>query len=239
MAIVLQYGWAISAAGLLLDFFGFVILMTELAAAQRTEFRTYHHDLVTGIDELRRDLRIWLDNLYAKLKTLIPEANNPYQAFRELLDIYFSKELSRAAFDEFLERHNLRLENEDEVGVVEHINFSLSVKEAHQALAALDRDNISEGLSEIETKWFSEWYVLPTLERGGVLQWYQGEMWGTKKLRWLSDNNVLFRVIEYRKKALLKRRFRFYLGAVLVLLGFVFQLFGGTAQQLSAYFPAK
>lgn len=236
MASIVQYAWAISAAGLLIDFFGFVILMTELAASQRTEFRTYHHDLVIGIDELRLDLKRWLDDLHARLQKLIPERGNPYHALRELLDVYFSDEFSRTAYDKFVAKYDLHLNDEDEIGLLEHVNFALAVKAAHQALDTLDRDRVIEGLSEIERKWFSDWYPLPKLTKGGVLQWYQAEMWGTKKPRWLSDNNVFFRAVEYRKQALLKRRSRFYVGAVLVLLGFAFQLFGGIAQPISVLF---
>jgi hypothetical protein len=164
---IVQYAWAVSAAGLLIDFFGFVILMTELAAAQRTEFRTYHHDLIIGIGELRFDLKRWLDDLYARLKELIPERDNPYNALRELLDVYFSDELSRTAFDEFVAKYGLHLKDDDEIGLIEHINFALAIKAAHQALSTLDRDKVIEGLSEIEREWFSDWYSLPKLIKGG------------------------------------------------------------------------
>jgi hypothetical protein len=189
---IAQYAWLMSAAGLTADILGFAILMLELAAAQRTEFRAYNVELVAAIDSLRSDLLEFLNRVYLKLKELIPEQRNPYHALRELLDIYFT-DRPREQFDEFVAMYNLVLDNDDDIGMVEKINFVLAVAEASTALGTLEQDRMVEGLSDIEKGWFAEWYPLPKLEKGSAIRWYQDESWGRKKPRWLSDNYVGFR----------------------------------------------
>jgi hypothetical protein len=234
---VIEFGWLFLACGLVVDISGFAILMAELVAAQRTEFHKYHSSLTEGIDALRADLREFIDRTYAKLKELIPEERNPYQALRELLDIFFSESLSRDAFDQFTTRYGLKLKDEDEIGLIEHINFNLAIAEARSAWETLDQDRMVEGLSAIERKWFADWYPLPEIRGGAVLSWYQDEMWGPKKPRWLSDNNVYFRSLNFEKKALLKRRIRFYIGATLVVIGFLLQFTGTLIEHASRLPP--
>jgi hypothetical protein len=237
VSAAIEFGWLFLACGLVVDISGFAILMAELAAAQRTEFHDYHSKLIEGIDALRSDLRNFLDRLYAKLKEHIPEERNPYHALRELLDILFSEKFSREAFDQFVTRYGLTFKDEDEIGITEHINFSLAIAEARRAWEAIDQDKMVEGLSTLERKWFADWYPLPETTRGAVLHWYQDEIWGPKKPRWLSDNNVYFRSLDFEKKALLKRRARFYVGATLVAIGFVLQFTGTVIEHMSRLLP--
>jgi hypothetical protein len=218
--------WTYTSVGLLIDIIGFVILMAELSAAQKSEFRIYNSDLIAGIDIYRKELLNFLERLNNKLHKVVKEDLNPYQCFRELLKVYFSDIFSRESFDDIVREFEIQIEDENEIGIVDHINYCLALKEARSAVSEVLSEGSIEGLSDIEKKWFSEWYVLPEFDGYSVLNWYQDESWVNKKPNWLSDENVYFRDMNFRMSSLNSRRTRFRAGAILVILGFVILLCG-------------
>lgn len=218
--------WTFTSVGLLIDIIGFAILMAELAAAQKSEFRMYNSDLISGVDNYRKELLNFLEQLYQKLNKIVKEELNPYQCFRELLQVYFSDNFRRERFEEIVSKFKIQVDDENEIGITDSINYYLALKEAKKAVnEVLNKDSI-EGLSDIERSLFSKWYVLPEADGYSVLNWYQDESWGNKKPNWLSDENVYFRHMSFRKSSLNSRRTRFMAGAILVILGFVVLLAG-------------